>query len=210
MVPSSTIDPTVLRRLTHDIKSPLTAVRVLADMLQEDVAPELRADLDELVAAVDHAVLLTEEVGSYARAVGEPTEGGARPLGPLVAEVLDRPAFAGIRLEGDSDRMVAGNDFGRALTSVLVNALRLGGDVQVQVGTDGVRVVHSAQLTPEDAEGLLDVRRIGDLHRSGVRASSLGLDVARRLLSRSGSILRLVDHAPLIVDLVPVASHGPR
>ena len=57
-----------LRLFGHDLKNPLTAVRVLAEMLAEDTTdPAVRQDLHDILEATDMAVALVDGMGAVMR-----------------------------------------------------------------------------------------------------------------------------------------------
>lgn len=201
MARSSGIDPAIVKQLAHDIKSPLTAVHVLADLLLADVPDGLRDDVEQLVVAVDLAVLLTEDLGSVACAAA-PAAGPTAPLGALVEAVLDRPAFQGISTSGSSRTSVRSGATRRALTSTLVNALRMGGVVEIEVDDATIRVRHpEVVLRSDQARALLDVQGVAALRDQGVRTSTVGLSSAHRLVVSMGGSLAITTADPLTVEL---------
>lgn len=171
----------VLRRVAHDVKNPLTAVRVLADLLAEDATGEQRTDLLALVAAIDVAVVHTDGLGTYARALDGIGVGGVQAsLSECVASTVQREAFRNVRVEGASDEQVERERVRRALATVLSMSTHLTrGPVELTVHGRSLEIQHPGiRLRPEQVEALFTVaptRRI-------VRSTAFGLWLARDLL----------------------------
>ena len=83
------------RLFAHDLNNPLTAMRLLTSMLVEDLDDEqLRSDANDVLAALDCATMLVEELASFAKQhpVVHPTPGGVDILA-LLARVCSRPSL---------------------------------------------------------------------------------------------------------------------
>ncbi|MCB9669536.1 MAG: HAMP domain-containing histidine kinase [Alphaproteobacteria bacterium] len=197
---SSELDPAVVRQLAHDIKNPLTAVRVLADMLLDEAPPGVASDLRELLGAVDLAVVQAEDLALYARMHLEETgQTPSRPLGSVVRDVCDRPALAGVVVAGHSDRPVPLGPARRVLTAVLANAVRLGVPVRVTLDGVTVSVEHDVAVDPVIAERLVLPGGAEAARKAGLRVSTLGLWVPAELARRSGGSVVVSGGARLVV-----------
>lgn len=171
----------VLRRVAHDVKNPLTAVRLLADLLAENATHELRGDLLELVAAIDVAVVQADSLATYARVLDGSFGGRAHvPLSVIVASTVEREAFRTVEIEGASEERVDGERTRRALSSILSTSTQLTrGRVVVSVADRSIVVRHpGVQLRAEQVEALFEV---GPAQRI-VRSTAFGFWLARDLL----------------------------
>lgn len=191
----------VLRLLAHDLKNPLTAVRVLAEMLLEDLPSEHHRDLNDLLEAVDRATVTAEGLSDLGR-----IEGGEEPtsspdpfdLRELVDEVVDRPAFStvvhlvpGAPVPVRSDAAAVE----RALIAVLLNGVRMiAPDACLSVGVaDGVISVQhpGVPLADEDRDALFALYGGIRMKARRVRAAALGLGAARATIDAIGGSLTL-------------------
>jgi signal transduction histidine kinase len=191
----------VLRLAAHDLKNPLTAVRVLAEMLLEDVPAAHRADLVDLMEAVDLAAILADSLSDLGRV--ESGEEALRAsstcdLGAVIAEVAGRPAFApGVTFRPEPASTVRGDGPGveRLLASVLLNGRRMLGPtdrLHVQVSGAVVEVRHPGLvLAADDRLALLDLYGGARLKVRRVRAAALGLGYARHALDAIGGRVAL-------------------
>lgn len=175
METSSTIDTALLRQLAHDIRNPLTAARVLLDLLEEDVPEASRADVREVIEALDQAVVLTESVGFLTPRDGD--DGGARrPLSDVVGRVLARPANRQVGGKGHSVRRVPGRLVERGLTQLLANATRMARtEVAVEIHETSLEiVVGGVHLEPAQLRGLREEGGNDVLRQAGYRCTAVG------------------------------------
>lgn len=183
----------LLASLGHDLRSPLTALRVRAELVDDD---ETR---DRLVASIEEMQQMVEATLSFARgmAANEPAE--TVDLGDYAGALCSEMAEAGedvifdapaapviVRLRPAATR--------RALRNVIGNAVRYGQRARVSVRDDGAVVVD------DDGPGIPD----GDLARvfdpfvrlEGSRSretggTGLGLSIARTILTAQGGGITL-------------------
>jgi two-component system sensor histidine kinase KdpD len=197
---SDVVKTAILRAVSHDLRSPLTAIRAAAEGLQSR-SFELSADdqaallgtisvetrrLDRLVSNLLDLSLL--ESGTAA----------SRPevwtLDGLVGRALDALGIEGARvkvalpLDPPAVR-VDGAQIERVLVNLLENALRVGESIEIDGGEDG----HEALLRiRDDGPGLeeRDLERIFDPFERGRsaagRGSGLGLAIARGFAQANG------------------------
>jgi K+-sensing histidine kinase KdpD len=128
--PSEAIGRDCLRMLAHDLGSPLTAIRVLAELLGEDASnDESRQDATDVVEAADLAAALVEGMSSLLKlGVHEDLTWFPIDLVQVLRLTVDRPALARrVRLNMPRELSLNGDRraLQRALTDVLVSGLRL-------------------------------------------------------------------------------------
>ena len=197
----------MLMGVSHDLRSPLTRMRVAADLLEHE--PALRA---LLVRNVEHADAIIDSFLTYVRTDAEPVNervdlaavaaGAAR-----LAELPTPPALA-------PHAWVRGNPtlLQRLVSNLLDNALKHGAPpIALAVRHDGDAVV----LTVEDhGAGIADPQRMlrpferGDASRSA-GGSGLGLAIVARIVERHGgtlSIERATDGGARVVVRLPATA----
>jgi K+-sensing histidine kinase KdpD len=197
-------DAAVLRLLAHDINNPLTAIRILAEMLLSDVPEEHRRDISDILEAAD---LASAAIARIAEA-SEPQR--SRTWLPFdVAEVLQqvvsRPALREqVRLELPESLPVRGEAeaLASALTDILINARGLvsqGQQVVVrgQATATGVRIVfvHSgaSPFPPAMRNHLFHRRGVVALRDQRIPVSAIGLVDAYATVVGHGGTLSVED-----------------
>ena len=121
-----------LRLVAHDLNNPLTAIRILAEMLVNEFDDaEVRQDLADVLEAADLAACIIESMSRMVRleAPDESMTGFEVDVQRVVAEVLRRPAFnTSCRLVTDSGATSLVGDrnaIQHAINDVLLNARRM-------------------------------------------------------------------------------------
>ncbi|SFC86958.1 ATP-binding protein [Tropicimonas isoalkanivorans] len=186
----------LLAALSHDLRSPLTALRVRAEMVDEDETRE------RMIATTQEMQEMVESTLAFARGVSntEPVE--TVELSEVVADLIadinapagtvtfqPSAAIARVRLRPTSMR--------RALRNLIENAVRYGGDAGIRIWReeDLVRVViddRGPGIPEEELEHVFDpfVR----LERSRSRetgGTGLGLSIARTIVQSHGGDISL-------------------
>jgi signal transduction histidine kinase len=192
-----------LRQIAHDLKNPLTAVRVLTEMLLDDAEGTLRNDLVDVVEAVDIATVTAEGLADLAR-----LESGDEPtyapdtiaLEEVVREVCSRAAFARVVvLEGAMEGRARADEsaVARAFNGVLLNGRRMlrprdAMRVSVEGAVIAVRHPHVV-LDADSRDALLRLYGSPVLKARRVRCAALGLGYAREVVEAIGGRLTLHD-----------------
>jgi signal transduction histidine kinase len=207
----------MLAALGHDLRSPITALRLRAEMVEDaETRERMTATLDEMQEMVEATL-------AYARGVSpdqppEPVElaallaelaGELSETGPAVTVAPPVPAVLPLR------RLAVR----RALRNLLENAQRYGGGARVRLEAEAgaVRIV-----IEDDGPGLpeADLERVFDpfvrLETSRSRetgGTGLGLPIARAILRAHGGDVHLANRAAgglrATVTLPPAASGPP-
>lgn len=119
-----------LRLLTHDLNNPLTAIRILAEMLRDQIHdPEQRQDVIDILEAADLASVLMEGMRSFVMLEGRDPEYTWFPIDlvDVLRQACDRPALRRhIRFELPRELHLSGDRgaLQRAFTDLLLNARR--------------------------------------------------------------------------------------
>ncbi len=204
-----------LRHVSHELKTPLTALREGAELLNDEVAGPLQPAQRQVVSIMrDNSLKLQqmiEELLDYQRALHAASSLEVKPvvLESLVAEAARAHELAarskGLRLNIDSQSatLEADPDKLRSVVDNLIsNAVKFsppGGTVSVraraQAGQAVIDVMDSGPgVPPEERESIFNLffrgRSKGDSGR--IKGSGLGLAIARELVEAHGGQIAVV------------------
>lgn len=185
----------MLAGVSHDLRTPLTRMKLQLAMLQSADAAPLTADVAEMEKMLN-------EYLAFAR--GEGTEAMAQTdLNDLLAEVVDgaRRQGAQIALEAGPDIVVAArpNALKRCLTNVVTNAIAHGTRVLVQAARRGDRIEivvddDGPGIPPEKREEVFrPFYRIEGSRSRETGGTGLGLTIARDVIHGHGGEITLDD-----------------
>ncbi|HYI19687.1 MAG TPA: HAMP domain-containing sensor histidine kinase [Solirubrobacteraceae bacterium] len=179
---------------SHELRTPVTALRTNAELLREDPDGDHRAVLDDVVEQTEELSALVTDLIELARGDGPADELQDVRLDALVAEGLERArrhapgiAFAAslepVALDGVPERL------GRAINNLLDNAAKFspeGGTVDVTLRGDELTVRDRGPGVPE-----AELPHIFDRFYRGAEArehagSGLGLAIVRQVAERHG------------------------
>lgn len=202
----------MLAALGHDLRSPITALRVRAEMVDDDETRErMAATLDEMQEMVDATL-------AYARGVSTDQPMEACDLALLVGELADELSETGSQIAVMSSEPVRAEvrrtAIRRALRNLMENAQRYGSGARVSVTQLGDR---AEMLIEDEGPGIpsRDLDKVFDpftrLETSRSRETGgigLGLPIARAILrahggdvvlsNRAEGGLRATVHLPLV------------
>ena len=193
------------RLVAHDLNNPLTVIRMLSEMLKEEVAEELRTDIENIIEATDLASALVEGFASFSRLEGTEEEEYTwlnLDLADVVREVAGRIAFRShVRLDLPSELATVGdrNALVSAVNDILLNGLKLvrkGAYIDISLReNDGSRTLvftHPGKGIPLEHQHRL-LRRYGaeDLRRNRVPVSAVGLAYAVHVAEGHAGTLKL-------------------
>ncbi|PQO22900.1 two-component sensor histidine kinase [Rhodobacteraceae bacterium WD3A24] len=193
----------LLAALGHDLRSPLTAMRVRAELVEDDETRE------RLGAIIEEMQEMVEATLSFARgmATSEPSE--TVDLRELLRDLVDErmdPGGAvvletgGLAAEGASAR-VRPNALRRALRNVIDNALRYGGRARVSLDASDdaltITVADDGPGIPQDSlERVFDpFLRLETSRSRETGGIGLGLSIARTIVQAHGGDIRLANRA---------------
>lgn len=196
--------------LSHDLRTPLTGIRLLAEALQEDPGgPTDRADrivveADRMAGMVDDITEMSRLHGALAEddlqlvAIDDVVSEAVAVVAPIAASagvVVRAGELAGVDVHADPDRLV------RALANLVRNAVQhtpTGGVVIVSTeGGDPVTVTITDEcggLAEADLARLFDPGWRGDSARSE-RGMGLGMTIAREIVRAQGGEVSVANRA---------------
>lgn len=204
-----------LRLVAHDLNNPLTVIRVLAEMLRDEVTdPEMRQDVIDMLEAADFAGALLEGMSALVRIDIREDDCTWFPIDivEVLRETIDRPALRRhVRLEAPRELQIGGDRTALigAFTDVLVNARRLAdirAAVEVKV-SDGplveIRVRHPGPAIPPALRDLM-FDRFGavEVRQNSIPVSAVGLLYAKRVVRSHGGQIAFEDAPTGDLDLV--------
>ena len=205
----------LLAALGHDLRSPLTAMRVRAEMVDDDETRE------RLVAIVGEMQEMVESTLSFARGMVTSEEMQSVDLAAFLSELAGEFAATGgeVKLSVPPAITVRIRPVAmrRALRNVIENAIRYGKAAELRAEAhDGVAVIRVSDkgegIPEEDLERVFDpfvrVEKSRNLETGG---TGLGLSIARTVIHAHGGDIRL-SNAPgggLLVEItIPIAGAG--
>ena len=198
-----------LRLLAHDLNNPLTAIRILAEMLRDEVTDtEMRQDVIDILEAADLAGALMDGLSSLVRLDGNDDEYTWFPID--LVEVLrltvDRPALRRhVKLDVPREIQMGGDRAAlqRAFTDILINARRLV-DASVPILVTArenqsavvVRVHHPGPgIPPAMRDRLFELFGAVELRQNRIPVAAAGLVSAQRVVCAHGGDLAFEDVA---------------
>jgi two-component system, OmpR family, sensor histidine kinase KdpD len=221
---SNVVKTAVLRSVSHDLRSPLTAITAAAGGLESDtLTPEARAELASVIAAESARLSrLVDNLLDLSRLQA----GGVEPradwcsLDDVIRVALDSvqppPGEFDVQLDADLPLLrLDAAQVERALANVLDNASRYAGDEPVTIrarGTGRQLLLRIGDRGPGIAREKLE-RIFEPFHGAGEHAGSgLGLAIARGFLEANGARIRaesLPRQGTTIVITLPVPAEQP-
>ena len=199
------LEEAALRLVAHDINNPLTAIRILAEMLRDDVAEEHRRDIIDILEAVDFASAVVRSVADARFDKDDDYTWFPIDLVQLLRTVIDRPALRRhVTLETPCEIQIGGDQgaLTRAFTDIVVNGRRMvdgRGPLGVTVHESGaqveVRVEHpKPAVVPGPMRQLLFQRHgVMALRRNRIPVSAIGLVDAASIIEGHGGAVGVED-----------------
>jgi signal transduction histidine kinase len=186
----------MLGAIGHDLKTPLAALRVRVESVEDD------EEREKMVASIDEMVIILDDILTLAR-LGKSGEALQRTdIGALLESVVDE--FAGT---GDAATFEEGHArilatirpvlLRRALRNLIGNALKHGGSAAVSAaeGTSGIIIKiadNGPGIPPEKMEDMFaPFARMESSRNRATGGSGLGLTIARAIAKAHGGDVRL-------------------
>ena len=180
--------------LGHDLRTPITSLRIRAELLDEDEAGPMIRTLDEMTVMADGLI-------SYAKGAGDGEAVSPVDLAALLARLVeDRGAiWAGPGAPGPLTLRGRPVALGRAFGNLVDNALRYGGAARITLDRQG----DSARVCIEDDGPGIPPDRLDAMFEPFVRGedsrsldtggAGLGLSIARNIILAHGGRITLAN-----------------
>ncbi len=182
----------LLASLSHDLKSPLTAMRVRAEMVEEG------EDRDRLIASIDEMRDMVEATLSFARGMAESEPSGPVDVAVFLEELrTDMAADFALDAESGLRMRIRPRAMRRALRNVIENALRYGGSAGVTAKRAGdlIRITvsdHGPGIPEMEFEKVFEpFYRLEKSRSRETGGSGLGLSIARTIVQAHGGAITL-------------------
>lgn len=188
----------ILAAVSHDLQTPITRMRLRADLLDDPVARDrMLGDLLAMQALVEEGI-------AYARDAGGVQEAPRRTdLDALLDSLACDYADAGqaVRIEGRLGLSIdtRPNALRRIVANLVDNALKFGGEAQIALRRDGGHVViavldRGPGIDPAEREAVLQpFYRIEGSRNRASGGTGLGLAIVDQLVRALGGTLVLAD-----------------
>ncbi|MGF7162791.1 signal transduction histidine kinase [Rhodoligotrophos appendicifer] len=182
----------------HDLRTPMTRMRLRAEFLTESERENWLADLDELERIADSAIILVRENG-------RPSPWELLSLKTLLSELIDDLSHLNLPVSRGvlNEIFVEANKVGlnRALRNLVVNAATHGKRCEVHLREEEhSAVIEIKDFGPGIPADLIDKAfepffRVDPGRRQSVPGAGLGLAIAKEIIERLGGTIVLVNIA---------------
>jgi signal transduction histidine kinase len=182
----------LLAALGHDLRSPLTALRVRAEMVEEDESRE------SLVASIEEMQEMVDATLSFARGVASSETYETLDLGVFLGRLRSDMLNAfDLELNGKVPVRLRPQSLRRALRNIIENARRYGGAASVAYGQNADNAIITIS---DDGPGIAEAEleqvfepffRLEKSRSRETGGMGLGLSIARTILRAHGGDVRL-------------------
>lgn len=184
---------TLLAGISHDLRTPLTRMRLALELLPEDVDPKLVARFERNLEAMD---ALIGDALRFARGAGEAPQNV--DIVAFVQDVLasfDPPVPLEVARVDQRCLEVAPGALQRVLVNLVNNGLQHGDDVRVLIDGREIHVIDSGPGIPEEAreEVFQPFFRLDRSRNVATGGSGLGLAIVQQLCQAQGWRVRIQD-----------------
>ena len=186
----------MLAGVSHDLRTPLTRMRLELEMIGDDVAArELKSDVQEMEHMLDGYLAFARGEG----AEQPQTSNLTALLEDVVAQARRKGGAIDYHAEGLIEMPLRVNAFKRSITNLIDNAIRYAGHVTIRAGerSDSVEI-----LVDDDGPGIPEDKRtdvfkpfyrIEASRNPGTGGVGLGLSIARDVIQGHGGTVELAD-----------------
>lgn len=183
----------MLRAVGHDLRTPLTSLRIRSEMLPE------KSQREKIIATIDEMTAMTEEILSWTKNAAGLEEPASVDLHSLLSSIVDDFADQGqnIRLQCDADIVlnVRRLSIKRALNNVINNAIKYGDSAKVHVEEHShcilIHIDDQGPGIPEHliADALKPFVRLEASRNKDTGGSGLGLSISETVVQAEGGKL---------------------
>lgn len=190
----------MLRAVGHDLRTPLTSLRIRSEMLPEE------SQREKIITTIDEMTAMTEEILSWTKNAAGLEEPASVDLHSLLSSIVDDFVDQGqkITLQCDADIVlnVRRLSMKRALSNVINNAIKYGhsADVSVEEHRDSI-LIHVDDQGPGIpdhllADALKPFVRLEASRNKDTGGSGLGLSISETVVQAEGGKLMFENLRP--------------
>ena len=189
----------MLAAIAHDLRTPITGMRLRAEMIEEDETRE------RILAGLNEMAEMTEAALAFAKTDAQAEASRRVDLASLVQSICDDFADAGaaVTFQGPDrlDHTCRPSALKRAIRNLVANAVRYGGAAEVSLAHDEATV---ALTVADDGPGLPEEQlervfdpfvRLEESRNRETGGSGLGLSIARNIARAHGGDVTLTNGA---------------
>jgi len=189
----------MLWALSHDLRTPITALRLRAELLEDDTARQ------KLMTSIAEMEVLTEQALALARAGASQETRETVDLAEIARTLCGELEELGVVIRADAPSLVNAlcrpSEIARALRNLAENASKYGGGGVMRVRRDGADAVievldEGPGLTPDELKRVTEPFFRADAARGDGRGAGLGLAIVQAIADGHGGRLVLENRTP--------------
>ncbi|XOV83199.1 MAG: ATP-binding protein [bacterium] len=172
---------TLLAGISHDLRTPLTRMRLALALLPDNVDPQLVGRFERNLESMDE---LISDALRFARGTGEvPQEIELLPFVQEILATFEQNIAADLRIPPDFRIKLAPSAFRRVLINLIANGFQHGGNVSVVATTKQIQVIDDGPGIPEAfrEQVFQPFFRLDSSRSATTGGSGLGLAIVQQL-----------------------------
>ena len=203
---------TLLAGISHDLRTPLTRMRLALELLPADVDAQLVQRFERNLVAMDN---LIGDALRFARGTGElPQSVSLRAFIEELVKGFDPPIPVGFSGSSEGARWLATGALERVLLNLISNAQHYGSNVRLRIDGQNIHVIDDGPGIPDEFKERVfqPFFRIEDSRNQATGGSGLGLAIVQQLCQAQGWRVSIADGeqggTEVIVSLGAGAANG--
>lgn len=183
-----------LAAVGHDLRTPITSLRIRAEMMDE-------AESADFIRILDEMTLLAESLISYSKGTSDQEEAITIDFSGLLNNLCQE---RDIKILGDGEINIKGKPFAlrRAFVNLLDNAIRYAKDISVKINRQPhlveVQIIDHGPGIPEDKLATIfdPFVRVDDSRDKETGGHGLGLAIAKSIIILHGGTIEIANRSP--------------
>lgn len=183
-----------LAAVGHDLRTPITSLRIRAEMMDE-------AESADFIRILDEMTLLAESLISYSKGTSDQEEAITIDFSGFLNNLCQE---RDIKILGDGEINIKGKPFAlrRAFVNLLDNAIRYAKDISVKINRQPhlveVQIIDHGPGIPEDKLATIfdPFVRVDDSRDKETGGHGLGLAIAKSIIILHGGTIEIANRSP--------------
>lgn len=183
-----------LAAVGHDLRTPITSLRIRAEMMDE-------AESADFIRILDEMTLLAESLISYSKGTSDQEEAITIDFSGFLKNLCQE---RDIKILGDGEINIKGKPFAlrRAFVNLLDNAIRYAKDISVKINRQPhlveVQILDHGPGIPEDKLATIfdPFVRVDDSRDKETGGHGLGLAIAKSIIILHGGTIEIANRSP--------------